>query len=993
MSEEKKDIRAIDEQMAKLNIEKSLMIEKALTSNDADAIYKAQSYLEDKKKKENKTPTAFLFNPWDTYYQTGGFKQTRKRVSFEILKKIGDTPIVGSIYKTRIDQISNFLEFTMDEKEEGYTIRRKRSIFDKKGQSLSSEDKKKIEYINNFLRNGGLNKKWELYNDDLSEFVAKTMRDSLNYDQLAFECQRNRRYELIGQRAIDASTIRLLETVDPRYESQGAIQYDKQFGFYPLFAQVYQSEILTNPLTNNKIIYYPWELGYGQRNQTTDIEKNGYGTSELETALDIVTWSLWGMQYNGNFFKQGSNPKGFINIKNEGISQDIVNDFRQTWRQMLSGVNNCIHGDTNIITTDGYVKVGDLFLKDKEDKFAEIWDGEEFIKGRIYVSGEKKINTMKLNNGITIKTSPEHRFKVVNDLTGLPEWRERKDIKVGDYILTNKNSVKTDKKAIFYKDKEVESDLFEVLGWAIGDGYFGSDENKKRRMTCFYHSIRERGVLQRHLDILQKYDINSYEVENFYTEEQKDCLIRKNNFKSVADSNIKINIIDADFMRFVFSLGFKPSKEGKEIPKFLYSYNSDCKCAFLKGFFSADGHVASGRYIQMSITNDILREQTKQLLLTEGIRCNLHEGKIRNHTHWGTLKAGYILLIKDNKEYFEKIGMIQPHKQSKPNKTGRCEVANSIAHSTSVEMITLIRDYVNKNKIEITKRARTFLSEVICGQKTNQSKVIEIANKVGYILPDFMYNYHFSQVIELAELDESVEMYDVEMYNDKHQFIANGILTHNSHKLPVFSGIDLEWIDLQGNNKDMEFQDWMEFLIIILCSMYTIDPSELGYNFTKAAQIFGQDGQKERLKHSRKKGLKPLLIFFQKVINKYLVSELDEDFEFAFTGLDIDDEMVAVDLDAKKLQSGAVSFESVFEKNMGRKYNEKTDTILNSVFLQMQQMKQYGGQDSNGAVDEMNEGSEEEGAKNPFEDFNNKAIDGDPIMKEVMKYAHEKLNI
>ena len=549
-----KDLVELDENLAKINIEKNLMLEKALTSTDPNEIYKAQKYLEKTKgEQKSQAPSAFIFDPYDTYYQTGGFKQTRKRVSFEVLKKVGDTPIIGSIFKTRIDQIHNFLKFTLDEKEEGYTIRRKKGLFDAKGSSLNNEDKKIIERINNFLVDGGINKKWDLYNDDLGGFVGKIMRDSLNYDQLAFECQRNRRFELIGHRAVDASTIRLLETIDPRYKEQGAIQYEEQFGYLPIFAQVFQSNIMTNPLTNQQVIYYPWELGYGTRNQSTDISKNGYGTSELEVMLDIVTWSLWGMQYNGNFFKQGSNPKGFINIKNQGVGQDIVNDFRQTWRQMISGVQN-------------------------------------------------------------------------------------------------------------------------------------------------------------------------------------------------------------------------------------------------------------------------------------------------------------------------------------------------------------------------------------------------------------------------------------------------------SHKIPVFSGIDLEWIDLQGNNKDMEFQQWMEFLIIMICSLYTVDPSELGYQFQKSAQMFGQDGQKERLKHSKKKGLKPLLVFSQKLINKYIVSELDENFEFVYTGIDTEDESIAIDQDVKKITAGVISFESAFEKYMGRPYDKKKDTILNPVFLQMKQMEQYGGQGSNEEVDEMNGGSDE-GAKNPFEDFEDKALKGDPIMKEVYKYIDSNLNI
>ena len=550
------DIKKYDEQIALLAIEKNLALESQLQSKDANDIYKAVNYLQENKLKQKKDVKAFLFDPYDTYHQYGGFKQQRKRVAFEILKKVSDTPIIGSVLNTRIFQIQNFLVFTEDESKEGYTIRKKKSLFEDKSQTkkMSDDEKRKVEFMVNFLENGGLKNKWDQI-DSFSDFARKFMRDSLSYDQTGGECQRNRKFDLIGYQAVDASTIRILETIYPRFHEQAKEQYQEMFGYLPRYAQVFQGNIMTNPLTKEKIVYYPWELMYEQRNKTTDINKNGYGTSEIEVLLDIITWALWGMQYNGNFFKQGSNPKGFINLKTDGANMDIVNDFRQTWRQMIAGVGN-------------------------------------------------------------------------------------------------------------------------------------------------------------------------------------------------------------------------------------------------------------------------------------------------------------------------------------------------------------------------------------------------------------------------------------------------------SHKIPVFSGIDLEWIDLQSSNKDMEFQQWMEFLIIMICSVFTIDPSELGYQFQRQAQIFGQSGQKERLDHSKHKGLKPLLIFFQKTITKYIISELDKDYEFVFTGIDIEDEQVAVDLDVKKVSGGLVSFESVFEKYMGRKYNEKTDTILNPTFLQVKQMSMFGGEGSNEAVDEMT--GEEGGAPNPFKEFSEpditKAAQSNPILKDVFKYVDESIN-
>ena len=997
------EIKKIDEQAALLSIEKNLLLEKQLTSKDPNDIFKAQSYLQElEANKKKKDIRSFLFDPFDAYYTTNGYKQQRKRVSFDVLKKVGDTPVVGSVINTRVFQLQNFLRFTDNNKEEGYIIRKKRSIFDKKSNESNKEERVKIEYIVNFLENGGLKSKWDI-NDDLHDFVRKIMRDSLTYDQLAAECERNRRFDLIGMTAIDASTIRILETVDPRFRELSKQRYTEQFGQLPRYAQVYQSNVMKNPFTQEDIVFYPWELMYAQRNKSTALDKNGYGTSEIEILLDIITWSLWGMQYNGNFFKQGSNPKGFINLKDGGANMDVVNDFRQTWRQMLAGVNNCVHGDTNIITSEGSVKIGDLFLTDSSDKFIRIWDGEEFVDGRAYKSGKKQLTSMKLNNGVEIKTSPNHRFSVIDETIGTPVWKERKDIKLGDYVLVNKNSVKSESEPLYYKGKLVEEDLFEFLGWAVGDGWFGENNPKDRGLSTFYHSIKEPWILERHSEILKKYNINHKTYEIFYTEKEKTYCKERYGFKTVADSHIYIEVFDAEFIKFVYSLGFTSSKKGKVIPQFLYSFDGDCKRSFIKGFFSADGSTEGGRQVCMSITRDSLREETKLLLMTEGIRCSEQEGKANfSSNNFGVLpKDGYLLTLKDNREYFDKIGMLQPHKQYKENKTKSYSILNVTPVSTAKFVGKIIRDKCNKDSISITPREREFLSEVICGNCATMIKICDLAKKYEIELPDFVTNYNFAKVVSLAEFDEEVEMYDVEMFNEKHYFIANGIQNHNSHKIPVFSGIDLEWIDLQSNNRDMEFQQWMEFLIIMICSVFTIDPSELGYQFQKQAQIFGQTGQKERIQHSKKKGLKPLLLFLEKVLTKWIVSEIDKDYELIFTGIDNSDEAEIVDLITKKIAAGTVSFESAFEAEMGRKYNPKTDTILNPVFLQAQQLKQYGGEGSNGMVDDMT-GESGEGVQNPFDKFNMdqqgagqfaKSVDSDPILLECLKYVDDNLNV
>lgn len=516
-------------------------LQAALNSNDAGEIMKANLYLGEINRQPTKIQSVF-FDPNDISGNGRGFKDSKGVLSFSVLRRMGDIHIVKSIVSTRVEQIMNFMDFSEDEQKEGFTIRKKKSLFSTGDEKLTNEDKKKISKIVDFLEKGGWTDKWDNV-DSLQEFVSKIMSDSLTLDQLAFEMVRNRMWELQKFRAVDASLIRFLDSVDPR-QREGFEQYRFK-GHLPRYCMVWDEMILHNPITKEPILYYPWELGFGIRNKTSDVRRNGYGVSELETLVNIITWILWGFSYNANFFSQGSQPKGFINIKNPNISNSTLQEFRQAWTQTMAGV-------------------------------------------------------------------------------------------------------------------------------------------------------------------------------------------------------------------------------------------------------------------------------------------------------------------------------------------------------------------------------------------------------------------------------------------------------YNSHRTPVINGIDLEWVDLQKlSNRDMEFNEWIKFLIIMTCSVYRIDPSELGFNFKESQQIFGQDGQRERLKHSREKGLKPLLIFLQGVITKYIVSELDENYEFAFTGIEVEDEEAQVKLDSEKLSSGMVAMQDIFKKYNGRDFDPEKDIILNQVYQGMKQAEEQNKMFGASQPGQQPEGVPED-EEDPFAQY--KSFNENPIMKPAVDY-------
>lgn len=523
-------------------------IQSALNSNNPDEILKANLYLGEIHQNDNKIHSIF-FDPNDLTGNGKGFKSSKGTLPFSILRRMGDLWVVRAVVNTRVEQVQNFLHFSEDEQKEGFLIRKKKSLFAEDPRELSKEEKTKIEKMVEFLEKGGLTEKWDNI-DSFQEFIRKIIFDSLTLDQLAFEIVRNRNWEIQKFRAVDASLIRLLDSVDPR---QKDLLEDYRFrGYLPRYCMVWDDMIIRNPVTKESILYYPWELGFGIRNKTSNILKNGYGTSELEILVDIITGLLNGMQYNQNNFSVSSMPKGFINVKNANMSNSTLDEFRQAWQQTMVGVAN-------------------------------------------------------------------------------------------------------------------------------------------------------------------------------------------------------------------------------------------------------------------------------------------------------------------------------------------------------------------------------------------------------------------------------------------------------AKRTPIIRGLDLEWIDLDKSNREMEFNEWIKFLIILTCAVYRIDPTELGFQFKDQAQIFGQDGQKERLQHSKDKGLKPLLIFLQNIITKYLISELDEDYEFVFTGIDVEDETAQVELDSKKLESGMVSMEDMFKKYSGRDFDPEKDTILNNVYQQAAAAKQQQDMFGSSVPGEMEEeGVEQEEIKdteNPFDKYKSE----NPILAEALNYYQRNL--
>lgn len=123
----------------------------------------------------------------------------------------------------------------------------------------------------------------------------------------------------------------------------------------------------------------------------------------------------------------------------------------------------------------------------------------------------------------------------------------------------------------------------------------------------------------------------------------------------------------------------------------------------------------------------------------------------------------------------------------------------------------------------------------------------------------------------------------------KRQWRANLEGVENSWKTPILQTEQgVEWIDLQKSNHDMEYSQWVEYLVKIICGVYLIDPAELNFDLgggVSQTPLF-ESSSEWKLKASRDRGLKPMLRFIAKLINDQIVSKIDDRYFFDFVGLD-----------------------------------------------------------------------------------------------------------
>jgi hypothetical protein len=259
----------------------------------------------------------------DFYGAYRGVKEKQTRITFDVLRRMAKAcEPMSAIVQLRCNQVGAFAKLPRYESDTGFRITTRDP-----DQKIRKTEEEEISKIQKFLMRTGFERNPER-RDNLDTFLRKITRDSLVLDAYAFEIVpgKNAKKNPISEIwAVDGATIRLAEE-----EFYQANIYPEDAGDI-CYIQEIDGRVTAE--------YTLEELAYGVRNPQTDVDANGYGVSELEMAINLVTSILYAEQYNRSYFSNNSTPRGIISILGN-YSPDDLESFKRHWRAQLEGPSN-----------------------------------------------------------------------------------------------------------------------------------------------------------------------------------------------------------------------------------------------------------------------------------------------------------------------------------------------------------------------------------------------------------------------------------------------------------------------------------------------------------------------------------------------------------------------------------------------------------------------------------------------------------------------------
>jgi len=820
-------------------------------------------------------PRGLFHDPY-SIMDWGGWRQRPSALTYDTLRQMTlANTVIAAIIQLRTNQVAQFCRPQQGPYDKGYRIilrdRRDKNRAMSKAEILRATELERMLETTGYL----LPTERAADRDSFKAFTKKFVRDTLTYDQGCFEKIRDRRQRVSRFIMLPSETIRLavadVEHMDP-VERMNRVAY----------VQVYEDTIIAE--------FAPDDLAWCIMNPRSDLRVNGFGFAPVEQIIRLVTAWLFGFDYNQKFF--------------------------------------CVTGDTLVATDRGVVPIANLPLDGERFR---VWNGRDWREARAYETGRKPVVRTKLWNGIELRTSPEHLFRVIprESGDGEPVWRRQCELKRGDWALVGyrREDCALDEES-FHVGRTYEGrapgpswtvtagivrdpEFWEMVGFALGDGYW-PDVRKRGpgHLSIFPHHTREAALFARFEAVFARHGIPCRRAE-----------VNPSHRRPDGEYGYPCLVFYKAFSEWLTDLGFRPSSEGRRVPAVIFGAPAWLRSAVMRGLFTADGHTrthATGyRTPTVCAVDPVFRQDILRCLWSLGVATNeVGVGWSRDAS----------LSVQDVRAFVEHVGYLDDYKNEGIELSDRSATRWDRVHPALGRVLAeRVRESGGWLALDVADRG--LLSLVIDGKSNiSRPRLRRLCRQAGVAEPAALA---YAQVpVDVLDLEPAGEepMFDVEVLDDEHVFLANGVAVHNTQgsaikgvinvkgaipdrqlrafrrmwytmvsgvqnawRTPILNSEDIQWINMHSTNREMEFSGWMDWLTKLICAVYGIDPVEINFIFQSGGRngsMFAHRPNQAEVTESKDKGLRPLVDHIADSINIHIIQELEPDFEFAFTGLD-----------------------------------------------------------------------------------------------------------
>jgi len=432
----------------------------------------------------------------------------------------------------------------------------------------------------------------------------------------------------------------------------------------------------------------------------------------------------------------------------------------------------CLSPDTLIMKDNGEL----IEIKDSHNPLivlSENFNSEETEKTPVIAKWENNKEIFKITTAypkLEIKASKEHTFFIRTE-KGIEE-KPLSEIKEGDYlIMPEKINLNLPEQQIDFNPiikqgfnikyvnipKFLDKNLAKIFGYYLGDGSYEIDRltffEQRKEVARYYKKLLEEtfGI---------NVDLRFRESKNYY--------------------QIRI------YSRLISQL-FKEHFliEGKtlndKIPSIVLKSPDYVLASFISGFFDAEGYVSKTR-VALGINNSILAKQLQFALLRIGVITSMNEYDNRRNPYSDNIR--YTLAIDDleslkifkdlicfsSKEKQEKVKILI-EKRSNRNKVRQLvvngsEVARIIRNSgLNTRQFKCPSFFINKRQLSKEVFKRKILDKTENEELKRRFSMFYLSNLIA---------------VKIFKIDSIGFEKTIDIETKNHNFIANGLIVHNS---------------------------------------------------------------------------------------------------------------------------------------------------------------------------------------------------------------------